>query len=259
MINMYQLQNIRMSYNGTPVLKGISLRVGKGAMLSLVGPNGAGKSTILKLMAGLIKPDSGKILFSGNDIALISSKELARKVGYLPQVSQPVFPYNCFDYVMIGRTPFLKGLMLGGDCDREIVRKAMEETDCIRFSDKDINKISVGERQCVFIARALAAEPDVLLLDEPAAALDLEHSVSFYRLLTRLIERKKITIVVVSHHLNITSQFADRIVMLDKGEIVADGAPEKVLNKDLLEKVYGSSFQLITNSKLKRPVIVPRK
>jgi iron complex transport system ATP-binding protein len=99
----------------------------------------------------------------------------------------------------------------------------------------------------------------VLLLDEPAAALDLEHSVSFYRLLTRLIKRKKITIVVVSHHLNITSQFADRIVMLDKGEIVADGAPEKVLNKDLLEKVYGSSFQLITNSKLKRPVIVPRK
>jgi iron complex transport system ATP-binding protein len=115
MINMYQLQNIRMSYNGTPVLKGISLRVGKGAMLSLVGPNGAGKSTILKLMAGLIKPDSGKILFSGKDITLIPSKELARKVGYLPQVSQPVFPYNCFDYVMIGRTPFLKGLMLGGN------------------------------------------------------------------------------------------------------------------------------------------------
>jgi iron complex transport system ATP-binding protein len=259
MEQIFRLQKIHMSYNGTPVLEEISLKVEKGAMLSIVGPNGAGKSTILKLMAGLIKPDKGGIFFYGKDIARMHSKELAQRVGYLPQISQPVFPYNCFDYVMIGRTPFLKGLMLGGDSDREIVRKAMEETDCVKFSDKDINKISVGERQCVFIARALAAEPEVLLLDEPAAALDLEHSVSLYRLLTRLIEKKNITIVVVSHHLNITSQFADRIVLLNNGTIEADGPPQNVLKRDLLEKVYGNSFQLITDTKIKRPIIVPKR
>lgn len=259
MENIFSLNDVNMSYNGTPVLKEISLNVKKGAMLSIVGPNGAGKSTVLKLMAGLIKPDRGGIFFYGNDITKMHPKELAQKVGYLPQISQPVFPYNCFDYVMIGRSPFLKGLMLGGKSDREIIQKAMEETDCLRFSDKDINKISVGERQSVFIARALASEPEVLLLDEPAAALDLEHSVSLYRLLTRLIENKKITIVVVSHHLNITSQFADRIVLLNDGRIEADGPPEKVLRKDLLSRVYGNSFQLITSPEILRPIIVPKK
>lgn len=259
MKDIYRFKNIHMSYNGSEVLKGVSLRAARGELLSLMGPNGAGKSTILKLMAGLIRQDGGEIEFSGKDISQIPSKELARKVGYLPQVSQPVFPYNCFDYVMIGRTPFLKGLMLGGDHDREIVLNAMEETDCIKFSDKDINKISVGERQSVFIARALAAEPDVLLLDEPSAALDLEHAVSLYRLLARLIERKKITIVAVSHHFNITSQFADRIVMIDGGEIIADGTPGSVLKKDLLERVYGDSFELFADPRIKRPVIVPKK
>jgi iron complex transport system ATP-binding protein len=256
---IYELKNVQMSYNGSPVLRSISLSVERGALMSIVGPNGAGKSTILKLMAGLIKPDKGDILFSGASIHGIPLKNLAKKVGYLPQVSQPVFPYNCFDYVMIGRTPYLKGLMLGSDSDREIVKKAMEDTDCFKFAGKDLNKISVGERQCVFVARALAAEPEVLLLDEPAASLDLEHSVSLYRLLARLMDRKGITIVVVSHHLNITSQFADRIVMLNKGEIVADGSPEKVLNQKLLSKVYGNSFRLISDSDPQRPIIVPNR
>lgn len=259
MTAVYQLKNIRMSYNGSPVLKDVSFTALKGEMLSLLGPNGAGKSTILKLMAGLIFPDQGEVLFSGKSIAAISAKELARSVGYLPQINQPVFPYNCFDYVMLGRTPFLKGLMLGGESDREIVMKAMEDTDCVRFAEKDINKISVGERQSVFIARALASEPKVLLLDEPAATLDLEHSVSLYRLLAKLIERKKITIIIVSHNLNITSQFADRIILLNEGEIAEEGSPKQVLNESILKKIYGDSFQLIHNSEITRPVIIPKK
>jgi iron complex transport system ATP-binding protein len=149
--------------------------------------------------------------------------------------------------------------MLGSKNDRKIVEKIMFETDCLQFAERDINSISVGERQRVFIARALASEPDLLLLDEPGSSLDLHHSVEIYRLLEKLNFECGITVIVVSHNLNITAQFAKRVIFLHKGEIIADDTPSGALIHKNLSMAYGDSFDLLEGEKSKRPVIIPRR
>jgi iron complex transport system ATP-binding protein len=256
---IYEIKKVNTSYNGGLVLKDVSFSVRSGEFISIVGPNGAGKSTLLKIMVGLMKPESGRVLYDGKPLGEHNPRMLAQKVGYLPQVNELSFSYRCYDMVMIGRTPYLSGLMLGGKNDREIVKKVMDDTDCLQFVEKDINAISAGERQRVFIARALAVEPQVLLLDEAVSSLDLEHAVSIYRLLRDLNERKKITIVSVLHNLNITSQFSDRVIMLHGGEVLSDGIPAEVLKKSLLRVVYGDSFDILTSKKTGRPIVIPRR
>jgi len=256
---IYDIKRISTSYNGERVLKDVSFSVKSGDFISIVGPNGAGKSTLLKIMAGLMKPEKGNVLYDSIPLSEHNTRRLAQRVGYLPQVNELSFSYKCHDMVMIGRTPYLTGLMLGGKHDRKIVEKVMRDTDCLQFADKDINAISAGERQRIFIARALAVEPEVLLLDEAVSALDLEHAVSIYRLLGELNRKKRITIISVLHNLNLTSQFSDRVIMLHRGEVLADGAPPEVLKISLLKDVYGDSFDILMCEKTGRPIVIPRR
>jgi iron complex transport system ATP-binding protein len=259
MSNKYEFRKISAAYNGRQVLSDVSCSIKQGDFISIVGPNGAGKSTLLKLMVKLLSPSSGEIIFSGQPLSGITPRELALSVGYLPQATNVIFSLSCFDMVMIGRTPHLRGLMLGEEKDRKIVEKVMQDTDCLQFAERDFNSISAGEKQRVLIARALASEPDVLLLDEPAASLDIEHAVMIYNLLASLNRRDKITLVVVSHNLNFTSRYSGGILLLKEGKIIKKGRPSAVLREDVLRKLYGDSFILIKTGRGSLPVIVPKK
>ncbi len=255
---IFQLDNVSATYNGVDVLHSVNHKFMKGEFVSLVGPNGAGKSTLLKLLASLLEPTEGRIQMSGKPLESINSRDLARKIGYLPQDNRSIFSLSCFDMVMIGRTPHLSGLMLGSETDRKIVKRVMTETDCWQFAERDFNKISVGEKQRVLIARALASEPELLLLDEPVASLDLEHAVMIYNLLDGL-NRKGITIITVSHNLNFTARYTDKILLMRDGMKIESGKPAEILKEEILVKIYGESFNLISVEDYEVPVIIPRK
>ncbi|MBN2134691.1 MAG: ABC transporter ATP-binding protein [Acidobacteria bacterium] len=256
-MNIFRVEDISASYNGKPVLKDISFRINKGEFVSIVGPNGAGKSTILKILASILDAGKGSAYYKDELIQEYSARELAKEISYLPQSFQPAFPLTCFDMVMTGRTPYLKGLMLGSRKDRDIVYNAMRETDCFEFINRDFNSISVGEQQRVIFARALASEPEVLLLDEPTASLDLRHAVTIYRMLDRLREEKGLTVITVSHNLNITSRFSRRIILMDSGKIICDGKTGDVINEKYLKVLYGDTFRVIYSEQIKGNIIVP--
>lgn len=233
------VDNVSFSYIiGTPTLRNVSLSVTRGEFLTLVGPNGSGKSTLLKLLDRIYLPDSGAIHLDGKALSAYARPDLARRIAYVPQDRETAFSFTVEEIVLMGRAPHSAGAIFEAPQDRDIARRMMEMTDIAHLASHPITNLSGGERQRAFIARALAQQPLVLLLDEPTAHLDIAHQVEIFRLLRSLSVDTGLTVVSVSHDLNLAAMYSDRIAMLLCGALTAVGTPPEVLTVERIREVF---------------------
>jgi iron complex transport system ATP-binding protein len=234
-----QVRGLGVTLGRARVLDGVELAVPGGAWTAIVGPNGAGKSTLLRAVAGLIHHD-GQVLLAGRDAAGLRPRQRAALVGYAPQV--PTLPpgMSVAEYVGLGRTPY-RSLLSGPQTrDRDVIDRALRELDLTRLAQRLLRTLSGGERQRAVLARALAQEPSVLLLDEPTAALDLGHAQQVLDLVDRLRLEQGLTVVSTLHDLVLAGQYAQRLMLLAGGRVVAEGVPEQVLTGAVLAEHYGA-------------------
>jgi len=231
------IQNICFSYGSHSVLKGVSMEVAPGQVLSIVGPNGSGKSTLLRCLARVLKPQGGAVFLDGREAARISSRELARLLGYVPQAMGEVFPFTVLETVLMGRKPHLNWGVAKKDLD--VVAQVVKFMGLDEMARRQMDQLSGGQKQKVFIARALAQEPQVFLFDEPTSSLDIRHQLEVLELVRELAGQQKRQVVMVLHDLNLAARFSDRMVMLKDGLIYAAGQPGDVLTPENVGAVYG--------------------
>lgn len=235
---MLQGRGIRAGYGGCEVLRGIDLEVRPGEVLSVAGPNGSGKSTLLRAVTGLIPLSGGEVLLGGTPLADLPAKERARRCAVQPQVEAPMFDYTVGQFVLLGRHPHRGPLAAAGPRDREAVTQAMEQTDLSGFGGRGIRSLSTGEWQRTLLARALAQEAPLLLLDEPAAHLDPGHRFAVHTLLRSLAREHNRAVLCVSHDLNLAAEFSDRMMILSQGRVLAAGKPEEVVTEPNLREAF---------------------
>jgi iron complex transport system ATP-binding protein len=247
-----QTNNLTFAYKDKPVLDGVSLLVERGEMVGILGPNGSGKTTLLKIFSAVLK-GRGEVKVNNRSIETYGKRELSRLFAVVPQESQILFPYTVAEIVLMGRASYHNPLALEGKQDLEVARASMELTDSLPFSDRYLHELSGGEKQRVIIARALAQEPKILLLDEPSAFLDLKHQVQVFELMRRLNREHKLTIVAALHDLNLAALFFPRLVMLLDGKVYRDGTPRDVLTEETIEEVYGVHVKIQLDSSGRRP------
>jgi iron complex transport system ATP-binding protein len=248
MTPVFHLNNVTFGYTSTPVLQSVSTDLAAGEFTALVGPNGAGKSTLLKIMAGLNRGYSGSIDFFGKALSQFSTRDLAKRIAFVPQETHMVFSFTVAEIVMMGRLPHRAGVVFDSFRDVERGREAMALTDTAHLASKNFNQLSGGERQRVVLASALAQDPEVLLLDEPTVYLDLKHQLQFYNILERLNADRGMTIISVTHDVNLAARYARRMIAIRSGTFVADGPPDEVLTPQHLYDIFE-----ITAAVLKRP------
>jgi cobalamin transport system ATP-binding protein len=246
---------VSVTLDRAPVLHEVSCTVPGGGWLALLGPNGAGKSTLIRAMAGLVRY-TGRVTVDQADARALKARERARLLAYVPQ--EPVLPpdLTVTQYVLLGRTPYLSYLAVPGRHDRERALAAMERLDVAQFGERRLARLSGGERQRVVLARALAADPAVLLLDEPTSMLDVGHEQQVLELVDDLRRDAGLTVVSTLHDLTVAGQYADSLVLLDAGRVVAAGSPATVLTAPLIESVYAARVRVIAGDD-GHPVIAP--
>lgn len=235
---MLQGRGIRAGYGEADVLHGIDFALRAGEVLAVVGPNGCGKSTLLRAVTGLIPLRGGEVTLGGEKLENLKAMERARRCAVQPQVEAPLFDYTVGQFVLLGRHPHRAPLALATEADRGAVLQALSATDLAGLRERSIRTLSTGEWQRALLARALAQETPVLLLDEPAAHLDPGHRYSVHILLRRLAREQQRAVLCVSHDLNLASEFSDRLLMMSEGRVVAAGTPEEVLTAENLEEVF---------------------
>ena len=241
---MISLDNVTVVLGERPVVDGIDLEVADGEWLGLIGPNGAGKTTLLRAIARLV-PFSGSISIEGRDTRELRRTELSRLVALVPQDPSTPPWMTVAEYVLLGRTPHLGRLAKEGARDRAVAARALERLDLLGYRDRLLGTLSGGERQRVVVARALAQEARVVLLDEPTAALDIGHQQQALELLDVLRAESGLTLVAAMHDLTLAAQYADRMVLLDAGRVVADGPPGDVLTEALIGTHYEAAIQIV--------------
>ncbi len=227
------------------VLQGVNLSGKTGKLICILGPNGSGKTTLLRCILGHLKPGRGSILLDKKPIHEFSSRALARKMGYVPQQPTSTFSIPVREIVLAGRLPHLGVLGLAGQKDLEIAAAAMQMTDTLDFASRTIGELSGGEGQRVMIARAIAQQPAICLLDEPTSHLDIRNQMLIYGMMQRLAHDWNMGVLCVSHDINLAARFADTLVLMRNGKIVATGSPEQVITEDILSETYNVDIELI--------------
>jgi iron complex transport system ATP-binding protein len=242
---------------GDPVLYRLDLSIDSGEIFGIIGPNGSGKTTLLRLIAGYLKPEGGAIWIKGEPQKSYARRRLARIVAFVPQESHVAFSFSVMEVVLQGRYPYLGRLGFESDEDLDVVRWAMEITDTFEFRDRVVGDLSGGERQRVVIARALAQEPEILLLDEPTSFLDIKHQVKIHELLRRLNREQGVTVISVLHDLTMASTYFDRLCLLHEAGVQRIGTPAEVIQYPLIREVYDTEVYIDINSVTGRPYIIP--
>ncbi len=222
---------------GRWLLRGVDLAVEPSLLTAVVGPNGAGKSTLLRLLSGAWRPSEGRVLLDGVDLLTVPRRQAARQVAWVPQSARPTFEFSVREFVTLGRYPHESRLFGTRAADGGWIDRCLEDTDVLALGERRVTTLSGGELQRVLLARSLATEAEVLLLDEPTANLDLAHALDILGLARRLASAGR-SIVVVLHDLNLAARFGDRLVVLDDGSLVAEGAPVDVLEPEILRRVF---------------------
>jgi iron complex transport system ATP-binding protein len=252
-----EAHQVAFSFNGTPVLDQVDLRLEAGRMIGVIGPNGAGKSTLVKLLSRLLTPAQGHVRLNGHSLARWRPADLARVLAVVPQAPELPPMFTVWEMVLMGRTPYMGWMGQESERDRIVARQAMEETGVYHLTDRLIDQLSGGERQRVVIARALAQEPRVLLLDEPTAHLDINHQVETLSLIARLVRERELAALAIFHDLNLAAQYCEKLVLLDQGQIAAQGAPQDVLTPPMLRQVYGAEVTVGAHPQNGLPVVFP--
>jgi iron complex transport system ATP-binding protein len=246
------IKSLTFGYNGSMILDGLNLVVEDSEVLGLVGPNGSGKTTLIKCIDKILKP-KGSILIDGRDIDTVSRTDLAKRLGYVPQSSSTPLATTVFDTVLMGRRPHISWRVSDSDLDK--VADILGLLHLENLAMRDFSQLSGGQKQKVLIARALAQEPEVLLLDEPTSSLDMKHQLEVMETISSLVKEKKISAVMALHDLNLASMFVDKLAILKCGKIYAAGEPVDLLNAKNIRDVYGVEAVVMNN--LDRPYIVP--
>jgi len=221
-----------------PALADLSVEVPAGSVFAVLGPNGSGKSTLLRLLLGALSPSAGTVAYRGRAVQEWSRRGLARRVGVVPQLEPITFPLTIRELVAMGRYPHLGPWRAEGVADAAAIEAAMERCDVATMADRGLETLSGGERQRARVARALAQEPETLVLDEPTAALDIHHEMAMFELLSHLARDDGTTVVIATHNVNLASRYAHRILLLDQGRQAAAGTPRDVLTEPVIRRVY---------------------
>ncbi|HBM56007.1 MAG TPA: ABC transporter [Acidimicrobiaceae bacterium] len=247
-------QDVVVAFDGVEVLRGVDLWVPPGGWVTVVGPNGAGKSTLLRAVGGIVDA-TGSIDLGGRPAAGMTRREMARLVALVPQ--EPVIPrgMRVIDYVLLGRTAHLGFFEAEGAADLDVAVKALADLDAGPLADRTVDTLSGGERQRIVIARALAQESPVLLLDEPTTALDVGHQQEVLDLVDRLRAERNLTVLATMHDLTLAGQYADWLVMLDAGEVVVAGSADEVLTEEAVARHYGARVRVVPDEA--GPIVVP--
>jgi iron complex transport system ATP-binding protein len=253
---MIALDDVGFSYGDKPVLDGLSIEVPKGQFLGVIGPNGAGKSTVVRLMLGLIAPARGAVKVGGRSVAAYPRREFARVVAAVTQEEALEFPFNALEVVLMGRIAHLGPLGFENAADLEAARRAMAETGVEALADRPLHTLSGGERKRVLLARALAQDPQVLVLDEPAAALDIHHQIAIFDLLAER-HRRGVTVVVVVHDLNLAAAYCDRLLLIRPNAPALAGSVEEILNYQLIKETFGVEVYVGVNELTGARFLIP--
>ncbi|MGM0603453.1 MAG: ABC transporter ATP-binding protein [Bacillota bacterium] len=252
---MIDIKKLEFKYGSLNILKKIDLFLEEKSFVGIIGPNGSGKSTLLKNISNILQPDKGSILIDNVSLSKYQAKDLAKKIAVVPQNTNIDFNFNVYNIIMMGRNPYQDRWGRITDQDKEMVKRAMALTDTYNLAEKNINELSGGERQRVIIARALAQDPEVLLLDEPTSNLDINYQGEIYDILSYLNKELSITIVAVSHDLNLTAQYCEKLVLLDEGKIHSVGTAEEVLTEENIAGVYSTRVIIKNNPLSDKPYV----
>jgi len=235
--------NLAFSYNGRAVLKDVSFTVAPGELACLLGPNGCGKTTLLRLILGLLSPGSGDARIEGRDVAACPPRQLARLAAYVPQLTQPAFAYTAFETVLMGRAARARVFGRPGKQDREIARAAMARFGVDGFADTPLTRLSGGQRQLVMLARALAQDTPVLVMDEPVNGLDFGNQARFLEIVRRLCDEGR-TCLMTTHFPDHALWVADRVVMMRAGHVLADAPPAEAVTSCNLGRLYDAAIEV---------------
>ena len=253
---MIRVEDLTVSLGGTHVLDDVSMAVDDGEFVGLVGPNGAGKTTLLRCLSGVLSPDDGVVTVDGDAVGSLGAREASRRIAVVPQDTQLAFDFSVRDVVAMGRTPHRGRFDRASSEDHDVVDRAMDRTEVAQFAEKAITAVSGGERQRVVLARALAQEAPVLLLDEPTASLDVNHQVRTLDLVADLVDDGR-TAVAAIHDLSLAARYCDRLVLLADGGVVAAGPPERVLERATVADAFDADAAVVDDPVTGTPAVTP--
>jgi iron complex transport system ATP-binding protein len=256
---MLQLRDVHFGYsNGgaREAVAGVTLEIRAGELVALLGPNGSGKSTLLAVAHGALKPQSGEVLFEGDPVAKFSRREIARRMAMVAEHGELRFPLTALEYVLTGRFAHTSAIGFDSPKDVEIAMRALGDTDAAQFAHRRFNQLSSGERQRVVLARALAQQPHLLLLDEPTANADIAHQISLLGFVRDLTRQRKLGSLVVTHEINLAAEFADRVALLKGGRLIACGAPQEVMTAELLSGLFETPLFVDRHPQSGRPHVL---
>ncbi|HOP08593.1 MAG TPA: heme ABC transporter ATP-binding protein [Candidatus Methanofastidiosa archaeon] len=242
------VESLYFGYFKKNILKDVSFTAKSGEVMGIVGPNGSGKTTLLKCIRKALTPRQGSIMLDGEDIMEWDRTKIAKYFGVVPQNTNITFPFTVLEIVMMGRIPHLKRMQGEGEDDVYVAKKAMSLTAIEHLYYRYVNNLSGGEVQRVIIARALAQEPKILLLDEPTSNLDINHQFETMKLIRKLAKDEDMIVVIISHDLNLSMRYCDNLILLHDGEVFSSGRPVDVLTKENIRKVYGVEAQIDFNT-----------
>lgn len=250
-----KINNLNWSFGDKQILKNINISFEKNKFYSIIGPNGSGKTTLLKNISKALECQKKSVFIEDIDITSLKNRELARKLAVVPQNTNLDFDFSAFDIVLMGRAPYLGRFQTESEEDLKIARRAMEVTNTWELREKDITKLSGGEQQRVVIARAIAQETDIILLDEPIAHLDIHHQVELLDTIKEL--NVSVTVIAVLHDLSLAAQYSDYLILFKDGEIKAVGTPEEVITKENIKAVYNMEVHIVEDPLTGKPHIIP--
>lgn len=257
MQSVMNIDNLHVGYGNELIIKGVDIEIGKGELVGIIGPNGSGKTTLLRAMTGILRPMQGTVSVLNKDLLKLSAKDIAKKIAVVTQSIDPVM-ISISDYVLMGRLPYYSRFQFFEKIeDLDIADKYMKLTDIYSFKEKLISELSGGERQRAQIARALAQEPDILLLDEPTSHLDITHQIKILDLIKRLNKEMNFTVIMVIHDLNLAAEYCSKLIMLRDGNIFQTGMPNDVLTYRNIENVYETVVIVQKNPLSGKPFIIP--
>ncbi|HHU88839.1 MAG: ABC transporter ATP-binding protein [Sphaerochaetaceae bacterium] len=256
--NVAEIRDLNWSYRDKPLFTNLSATFPSEAFISIVGPNGSGKTTLLRHFLKILPPPKGAILLEEGDLLAYPQRDLAKYISYVPQQSRLEYDFTVYECVAMGRYAHEKRLASLSQNDHALIKEALEVMNLSSLSTRLATELSGGEYQRVLIARALAQQSRLILLDEPVSNLDLHHQREILTLLKSLVNQKVATVVCVLHDLNTVSAFSDLVIMMDRGEIVAEGSVKEVLTKERIEEVYHVAVELLYPPGREQPLVIPK-
>lgn len=252
-----EVKNFSYSYGNGDILRSVDFHIREAEYLTIVGPNGSGKTTLLKNIIRILVGGSGIIKLRGLDIKGFNQRELAKKISYVPQSDGRTYPFQVWEFILMSKYPYLNPFSKITSQDEREVDEVLETVHMMRFKDRDMNTLSSGERQKIMISASLIQRADIFLLDEPTTFLDPKHEEEINKILKRLNRERNITIISVTHNLNLASILSDKILALKEGRVAYFGNSETFMEQNILSSIYGKDFKLITHPERNIKIILP--